>query len=116
MEGAGGMAVPLSGKLGMDYPKAAYTVYIPKNASKAKALLRDMKVVRLMCECALWRSADLCLQQNLWIDAQTRSVVTSWLVYNPSIDLYITASIIYEFPSYGSVIVDQKFGSLQPIR
>lgn len=58
MEDAGGMSVPLAGKLGMDYPKAAYTVYIPKNASKAKTLLRDMKVVRLMfgvCLAALCR-------------------------------------------------------------
>ena len=56
------------------------------------------------------------MQDTLWIDTQTKAVVTSFLVYNPSIDLYILTSIVYEFPSYGSIIVDQTYQSLQPIR
>lgn len=93
----GGMKRAISGKLKIEYPVEGYTVVLPKNAAAARILLADMKT-------------------NRWIDEQTRSVVANFLVYNPSIDNYISTAIIYEFPPWGGVLVEQVFTSLLPIR
>lgn len=53
------------------------------------------------------------LEQNLWIDHNTRAVLTEFTTYNGQSNLFTIVTLVAEFPASGGVVT---FNSLQTVR
>ena len=49
------------------------------------------------------------LQNNSWIDRQTRAVFIEFSVYNPNINMFAVAEIIVEFLPSGTILTSSRF-------
>ena len=49
------------------------------------------------------------LQNNSWIDRQTRAVIAEFSIYNPNINIFIVAEIIIEFLPSGTILTSSRF-------
>jgi polycystin 1L2 len=49
------------------------------------------------------------LQKNGWIDRQTRAVIVEFTVYNPNINMFAVAEIIFEFLPSGTILKSARF-------
>lgn len=49
------------------------------------------------------------LREQDWLDLRTRAVLLEFTVYNPNSNLFASAVLITEFPSYGAAIARSEF-------
>ncbi|KAL4239723.1 hypothetical protein ACF0H5_000526 [Mactra antiquata] len=49
------------------------------------------------------------LRQEDWLDLRTRAVILEFTVYNPNSNLFASAVLTTEFPSYGSAVARSEF-------
>jgi polycystin 1L2 len=52
------------------------------------------------------------LQQMDWIDRQTRAVFVEFAVYNPNMNMFMVATIVFEFLPTGNILKMKRFDSL----
>jgi polycystin 1L2 len=52
------------------------------------------------------------LQQNNWIDRQTRAVFAEFSIYNPNINLFMVSTILFEFLPSGNILASARFDPL----
>ena len=49
------------------------------------------------------------LRQENWLDLRTRAIFLEFTVYNPNSNLYASAIMLTEFPSYGAAVARTEF-------
>ena len=49
------------------------------------------------------------LRQENWLDLRTRAIFLEFTVYNPNSNLYGSAIMVTEFPSWGSAVARSEF-------
>jgi len=56
------------------------------------------------------------LQENLWLDRQTRAVIIDISVYNANINMFCIMTLILEFPPTGAAVPYYQFNTLKLLR
>ncbi len=49
------------------------------------------------------------LEQNNWIDAQTRALFVEFSLFNPKINMFVYSSMLFEFLPTGSILQSTRF-------
>ena len=49
------------------------------------------------------------LRQENWLDLRTRAIFLEFTVYNPNSNLYASAIMVTEFPSWGAAVPRSEF-------
>lgn len=79
------MCRPMAGRHGT-YPGSGFVIDLPNNISGAQTRLKE-------------------LQNWAWLDVRSRAVIVEINTFNPNVNLFTNARIIFEFPATGGCIV-----------
>eukprot|EP00947_MAST-08B_sp_MAST-8B-sp1_P001568 g1568.t1 len=75
------------------YPSGGYSVILPENRTQGREILRNLKRVG-------------------FIDLNTRAVFIEFTAYNGNLDLFVQATLLFEFPTAGYVMPTYRFSAL----